>query len=918
MPEKRLTKSEQNRARQLKDDELKLCVSRRALFAGLGLLAAGSVVGVPEVSLAVGAPSSLTVSAVSTYPTWLRAWTYNYGSGTTVYSHMIWSREGTNIYCADPHDDTPPVGMVMNSPTKPENCWRYGTDWHLRSNARVLDWLMYYGYGGPAEYPNIEGFTDADARRLITQYAVWFACMPDTDNNLLFVHQRYLGGNGLSFYNWAKNHVAADPNGPYVGCAYLYYPSWGNGIQRIIGVSPHGDIEVVKTSRNQSISNSVGASFSGLKYNLYEGGNWSSDQASSHYLRQVTLDSSGRGTFSSVAPGSYWIREDSDMGNSGYAWNQDWASVTVRAGQTSTCNVNDAPLAYVRFWVVDANGNATQVHSCRAAYGSTFNTSNGEVSTANTKTQQKYPSDYSLVRKWYTDKSTTSAFSSLTINKAYTDLYARLPVTVTFVVVNSSGGGATTVHTCKVAYRSTFNTSNGNFSTADGNVSSRYGGYGLSNIVRWYKEASCTNKFSSQVLTGNLYLYARLPYTVTFVIIDGTGRSHTVHSAYAAYRLTLNTSNGMFSAADEKVKSTWPSVPIGNVPRWYWDTSITSKFSSTTVTGNVTLYGRLPATVHFIYVRADGGTSEVHNYTVISGTTVSSGDQGFRDADGRLKTELGVETLDYVARWYTSKAGTTKFSYQRVLQDLYVYARPQYGSVIYYVDGTAESDIVVLPDGSRAIYNNIPLGTRITVSDEVTQAARRPNCTPGLTAWYTDPDDEAISSDSLPEGVEALGHVARAGLMARAGALFRRAVASRDAAATPGYSKFTSGILDTPIKRLYGVNRATITFELTDDSVVPRDDVTYRTGPSESMSVADVSTPDPKVARVDRATSLPSRESAFEPQEGGRWRTLSPYFWYADSAGQTTPFTMTTITEDTTIYLRWEYRTTDGVVDRRG
>lgn len=810
MDDRPLVKRPTNGTRAADDINFELCIPRRALFAGLGLLAGSMIAGIPVPALAVGAPGTITIGSVTRYPDYvgMRDWI-----GYWAYSHQMRSNSGEVMYCCDPTLGTPWAGQVLRNPY---------------SGGKVLDYLVYYGYGGPGNNGSLYGQTDPNVMEAITQMAIWH-CLGKISSTGV-THTRKWNQAGVDTWHWAENGVAADPNGPYVGCAHIYDPDPGTGTQRVIGLSAYGDVVVTKTSSNQGISNSLGASFNGLKYNLYDGGSWADSEAPSHLIRQVTLNSSGKGTFQGVPAGTYRLREDPNMGSSGYSWNSGWVSVTVRAGQTTYCNVSDDPIVHVRFWVVDLAGNATQVYSCGATYGSTFTSSSSEVANANNAAKSRYPSDYNLLRKWYTDKNTTAGFSSIKLTTAYTDLYARLPV------------------------------------------------------------------------------------TVSFVIIDGTGTSYTVHSQKVSYRTYLSKSHGMFGTADGNVSSRWPSIPIGNVTRWYLDTGITNPFTDRTLTGNITLYGRLPATVHFIYVKADGSTSEVHNYTVISGTTVRSSDQGFKDADSKLKETLGVESLDYVARWYTSKAGTSKFSSQRVLQNLYVYARPQYGSVVYYVDGTSSSNIVVLPDGSRAIYNNIPLGTRITVRDEVTQAARRPNCTPGLTAWYTDPSDPAISSDSLPDGVAAAG-ATRAGLLARAGTLFRRAATTRAAA---GYSKFTSAVLTQPIVRLYGVNRATITFELTDDSVVPREDVTYRTGPSESMPIADTSTPGPKVVRVDCATALPSRESAFEPQEGGRWRTLSPYFWYDSPAGDGSAFTMTSVSQDTTLYLRWEYRTTDGIVDRRG
>lgn len=784
----------------------RLCVSRRALFAGLGLLAGSAVAGIPVPALAVGRPDTISIGSLWQYADYvgMRDWV-----GYWIYSHQMRSTNGQVMYCCDPALGTPWAGQVFRSPY---------------SGGKVLDYLVYYGYGGPGNNGSLYGQTDPNVMEAITQTAIWH-CLGKISSTGV-THTRKWNQAGVDTWHWAENGVAADPNGPYVGCAHIYQPDAGTGVQRVIGLSPNGDISLTKASTNQSISNQVGASFSGLKYNLYSGGDWPASEAGSHYLRQVTLNSSGKGGFTNVSAGSYWIREDSDMGNSGYQWNQEWVSVTVRAGQTTYVNVKDTPLVFVRFWVVDLVGNATQVHSCRAALGSTFDTSNPEVANANNAAKSRYPSDYNLLRKWYTNRDTTTAFSSVRLTSAYTDLYARVPV------------------------------------------------------------------------------------TVTFVIVDGSGSSHTVYTQKVPYRTNLTRQHAAFGSADSSVSRRWPNIQISRVARWYWDANITNEFTSSTLTGNITLYGRLPATVHFVYQAADGSLTEVHQYSVVSGTTVRSSDAGFSDADRALSERLSLETLEYVPRWYTSQSFTTKFTSQRVIADLYVYAQPSYGAVIYFVDGTTRDDIVVMPDGSRAIFTGLPLGQRVTIDPAITEAARKPGCTPGLAAWYTNPDDPAVAADDLPEGVSPAS--------SRSMSIFRRAIRKARATVPAGSSKFESGILTVPELDLYAVNRATIHYELTDDSVVPRTDVTYRQTPSEGAPEGDVSLPPDRVVRTEELVSLPSRSVVYEPQGESRWRTLEPRFWHGESDGSDSTFTVTTVDEDTTLYLEWVYLTADGIVEHRG
>ena len=321
-------------------------------------------------------------------------------------------------------------------------------------------------------------------------------------------------------------------------------------------------------------------------------------------------------------------------------------------------------------------------------------------------------------------------------------------------------------------------------------------------------------------------------------------------------------------------------------------------------------------TVHFLYSGSDGKPVEVHSYRVRYGATVSSDDPDFSEADSALKSSLGAETLDYADRWWVGdkmKAGTeVRFDEATAAGDIYLWALVKYGEVVFYVDGGGDSN-VVLVSGRRAHWR-LPWGAKVAASinvDAVTEAARAPRCTPGLTAWYTDPTDPAVADDDLPAGVSTASGTGKATMRAASARVRKAAVAAGSSKWDPeGY------ILTSERLELYGVNRATLSFGYADGSEKPREGVVYRARPSESADVSDVSLPSPIVGRVGRSRALPARNRSFEPYAGS-WRTFEPDAWHASPAADDPAAVAAVPNEDGERYILWRYTTADGIVDER-
>lgn len=376
-------------------------------------------------------------------------------------------------------------------------------------------------------------------------------------------------------------------------------------------------------------------------------------------------------------------------------------------------------------------------------------------------------------------------------------------------------------------------------------------------------------------------------WCVRHYVVDLDGTTHLVGEATLVAGTQVTLESACFVAAETKAKADFPDdYPL--LRKWYLDVATTTHFSPGPLAGDLTLFARRPGTVHFLWLDHDGATwHEVHAAKVAWGEALSASGQEVADADSALRDALDVEVMDHVDRWYTDKGMGARLSSLTVKSDVYLYARPSWGYVTHYVDGTGQANVVTMPDGSRARFGPFAWGHRYEVAAEVTEAARAAGCTPGLACWYSDPADPWVASDAEP--------------------------------ATPATSgsHTTSLVIEAAETGLYATNRLTLSFALADGSVDPAGEELLASM-ADGAATADTALPDARVVRRLRTYALRGYELAYRRGEDGRWRTLRPRAWYDDAAAAGTASLSVRPSADCTRYALWRWNTADGVVDERG
>ena len=456
-------------------------------------------------------------------------------------------------------------------------------------------------------------------------------------------------------------------------------------------------------------------------------------------------------------------------------------------------------------------------------------------------------------------------------------IWAKNPTVTTYVVV---GEKVTKIGSTTLAYGSTLDCNSSSW--LDGQMSAAVGAGGLpagTQMDGWWTSSSCSGaKAGKLTIWSSVSLYVK-PLTST-VRYYRDGESTPVYTE-TVYRGARHTASASATSAAKRGNCTpgllawyksWPSTD-------YATASKAAKYTGQTIAGDLSLYARNYATLRTSLVDPveNGAQSALSSKVYAYGTRVTlSSDAWVRSQLSGAQATAGLPSGAQVEGWWTSSSCSgAKATSVTMSSDHTIWCAAISAEVRYFVD-TATTPILTEPYYVGATYR---------VNERATSLARRPNCTPGLAAWYTDPNDRALTADEPGEG---------------------------------GQSRFTSGRLPSGGLDLYGVNRGTITFELTGDSERLDPDGPYREGPGDDYPSADTDLPDPQIARVDRPTRLPSMDPVFEPIGDGRWRTITPSHWHRDAGGGDTPLSCTSISRDTTLYLRWEYRTADGIVDRRG
>lgn len=321
----------------------------------------------------------------------------------------------------------------------------------------------------------------------------------------------------------------------------------------------------------------------------------------------------------------------------------------------------------------------------------------------------------------------------------------------------------------------------------------------------------------------------------------------------------------------------WNTEPDGSGVS-YADEQMVSNLTSANG-GIVTLYAQWEPNPHDVsaYVVVDGEPRLIGTQTLRWGDVLDAGSDPWLDEQLRLAVDAGsLPAGTAIDGWWEAPACEgEKAGKMTIHGDTAVYCRPVEAEVRYYADRWDE------PVWVETAY----VGAVYEVDPQATTAASRPGCTPGLDGWYTDPDDGALLSDE--PGAD-------------------------------GESRYAPAPLPEEGIDLYAVNRVTLTFAQGTSGIVPSPDTAYRTEPSEDAPAADFTLPASRTALWGKPFVLPGMELAFEPLGDGRWRTLEPVCWTLTDDVDGDPISLIAPERDTTLWVMWRNKTSDGIVDRRG
>lgn len=250
---------------------------------------------------------------------------YNVGhTGANVYSHRFTNTDGITMYCADYLYGTPSAGETFTG---------------AESGGLTLDYLLYYGFGGPAydDAQGIVGYTGEEAQA-VTQLAVWAALdggeTLDGYNDHLYETRRLFS----AAQQFLAQAAGASSDAVYAGGSYIYgsTPSIRGDLQRVIGFTLRvGDIKLHKSSSNPSVTNDNDCySLGGAEFAV-------TDDLTGKNVGTLVTDDNGDSNSLEVPAGTYTVRET--KAPKGYTLDDTPKNVTVTPGQSTTVTFVDAP-----------------------------------------------------------------------------------------------------------------------------------------------------------------------------------------------------------------------------------------------------------------------------------------------------------------------------------------------------------------------------------------------------------------------------------------------------------------------------------------------------------------------------------------------------------------------------------------------
>lgn len=217
---------------------------------------------------------------------------------------------GTKAMCACHEMQPPAQGSVLS---------QLATYTYENKANEQLRKVMYYGWGGPGD---VGGTSDGDHYRE-TALAISVA------NG----HQDNYYGYGQAFIN----RIASKSNAPK---GFNVFKIGNNsGLQDLVYFewNPTGTLLLQKTSANAELTdNNACYSLEGAVYEVY------SDASCTKKVGTLTVDAKGKSNKIDLNYGDYYVKEVTAP--KGYAPDADVHKVTVKAGETFTLKVTEAPL----------------------------------------------------------------------------------------------------------------------------------------------------------------------------------------------------------------------------------------------------------------------------------------------------------------------------------------------------------------------------------------------------------------------------------------------------------------------------------------------------------------------------------------------------------------------------------------------
>jgi uncharacterized repeat protein (TIGR02543 family) len=494
---------------------------------------------------------------------------------------------------------------------------------------------------------------------------------------------------------------------------------------------------------------------------------------------------------------------------------------------------------------------------------------------------------------WYTEAEGGDEFTAATMVNGNITVYARWSfyTPTQYTVIFDADGGSPASQTRTVTDGSSLG------SSSMPPAPSR-GGY---SFTGWYTTAGGSEFTAGTIVTGNITVYARwtldtsIQYTVTFDADGGSPASQTK---------TVTNGNSLGP-------SNMPSTPTRsgyNFTGWYTTaTSGGNEFTAgTTVTGNITVYARwtLDTSIQYtVTFDADGGSPATQTKTVANSGSVGS---------SNMPSTPGRSGYIFTGWYTTATSGGSEFTaYTTVTGNITVYARWTLDTSIQYTV-TFDADGGSPATQTKTVTNGGSLGSSNMPSTPTRSGYN-------FTGWYT----TATSGGSeFTAGTTVSGNMTVYARWTLDTSIQYTVIFDADGGSpatqtktvTSGSSLGSSNMPSVPTRSGYIFTGWYTTTNIGGSEFSAYTTVTWnitvyaRWTPDTSIQYtvtfdADGGSPATQTKTVTNGSSLGSSNMPSTPTRS----EYNFYGWYTANGGGGSQFTAaTTVTEDITLYAKWQ------------